>query len=117
MGAAVTAAVILPAGLALAMIGGDLLPVALLCIAAYAIANGMKAVLRATLPLALFGRAQFGTYMGRLALPQGIVSAVAPMVLAGIMTRFGAMGAFAAVLVAALGAMVAMLLLARLMRR
>jgi MFS family permease len=116
MGAAVTAALVLPAGLALAMIGGDLLPVALLCIAAYAVANGMKAVLRATLPLALFGRAQFGTYMGRLALPQGIVSAVAPMVLAGIMTRFGAMSAFWAVFIAALGAMVAMLLLARLGR-
>ena len=116
MGAAVTAAIVLPAGLALAMVAGELLPVALLCIAAYAVANGMKAVLRATLPLALFGRAQFGTYMGRLALPQGIVSAVAPMVLAGIMTRFGAMGAFSAVFIAALGAMVAMLLLARLGR-
>jgi MFS family permease len=116
MGAAVTAAMVLPIGLALALIGGDLLPVALLCIAAYAVANGMKAVLRATLPLALFGRAQFGTYMGRLALPQGIVSAVAPMVLAGIMTRFGAMGAFWAVFIAALGALVAMLLLARLGR-
>ncbi|HYC63460.1 MAG TPA: MFS transporter, partial [Reyranellaceae bacterium] len=112
--AAVVAAIILPAGLAVAMIGGHLLPFAVLCIAAYAVANGMKAVLRATLPLALFGRGQFGTYMGRLALPQGIVSAVAPMVLAGIMTRFGAMGAFWAVFIAALGAMVAMLLLARL---
>jgi MFS family permease len=116
MGAAVAAAIILPAGLALTMIGGHLLPVALLCIAAYAVANGLKAVLRATLPLALFGRGQFGTYMGRLALPQGIVSAVAPMVLAGIMTRYGAMGAFWAVFVSAFGAMIAMLLLARLGR-
>ena len=51
-------------------------PVALLCLVAYGVANGLKAVLRATLPLALFGRAQFGAYLGRLALPQGIVSAV-----------------------------------------
>jgi ATP/ADP translocase len=116
MNAAVTAAIILPAGLALTMIGGHLLPVALLCIAAYAVANGLKAVLRATLPLTLFGRGQFGTYMGRLALPQGIVSAVAPMVLAGIMTRYGAMGAFWAVFISAFGAMIAMLLLARLGR-
>jgi MFS family permease len=114
MRAAIVAAVILPMGLAVALIGGHLLPFALLCIAAYAVANGMKAVLRATLPLALFGRTQFGTYMGRLALPQGIVSALAPMVLAGIMTRFGVTGAFWAVFLAALGAMVAMLLLARL---
>jgi MFS family permease len=116
MNAAVTAAIILPAGLALTMIGGHLLPVALLCIAAYAVANGLKAVLRATLPLTLFGRGQFGTYMGRLALPQGIVSAVAPMVLAGIMTRYGAMGAFWAVFISAFGAMIAILLLARLGR-
>ena len=116
MGAAVTAAIILPIGMVVAMLGGHLLPFALLCIAAYAVANGMKAVLRATLPLQLFGRAELGTYLGRLALPQGIVSAVAPMVLAGIMTRYGAMGAFWAVLIAALGAMVAMLQLARLRR-
>ena len=42
-------------------------------------ANGLKAVQRATLPLALIGRAQFGAYLGRLALPQGIVAAVAPL--------------------------------------
>jgi len=35
----------------------------------YGVSNGLKAVQRATLPLALFGRAQFGAYMGRLALP------------------------------------------------
>jgi hypothetical protein len=117
MGSAVFAAITLPAGLALTMAAGEYLPVALLCIAAYGVANGLKAVLRATLPLLLFGRAQFGAYMGRLALPQGIVSAVAPIVLAGIMTRWGAMAAFWAVFASSFGAMVAMLLLARLMRK
>ena len=45
--------------------------------------------------LALFGRAQFGTVMGRLALPQGIVSAAAPPVLAAVMANFGAEGVLA----------------------
>jgi MFS family permease len=116
MGSAVFAAIVLPVGLALAMVAGDWLPITLVCIAAYGIANGLKAVLRATLPLSLFGRAEFGAYMGRLALPQGILSALAPMVLAGILARFGAMGAFWAVFASATGAMIAMLMLARLVR-
>ena len=62
-------------GLAVAMIDGGNFVMALVCIVSYGIANGLKAVQRATLPLALFGRGQFGAYMGRLALPQGIVSA------------------------------------------
>jgi MFS family permease len=114
MASAVFAAIVLPVGLALTMAAGQWLPVTLLCIAAYGIANGLKAVLRATLPLSLFGRAEFGAYMGRLALPQGILSAIAPMVLASILAHLGAMAAFAAVLAAATGAMIAMLLLARL---
>ncbi len=70
-------------GLGVALIDGGNFVMALLCIVSYGIANGLKAVQRATLPLALFGRGQFGAYMGRLALPQGIVSASAPPVIAG----------------------------------
>ena len=76
MSSALFAAAVLPLGLGLAWLAGGNLAIALLCLMAYGVANGLKAVLRATLPLALFGRAQFGTVMGRLALPQGIVSAV-----------------------------------------
>lgn len=95
MSSALFAAAVLPLGLGLAWLAGGNLVVALLCLMAYGVANGLKAVLRATLPLALFGRAQFGTIMGRLALPQGIVSAAAPPVLAAVMANFGAEGVLA----------------------
>jgi predicted MFS family arabinose efflux permease len=95
MRSAVFGSAMLTLGLGLAMLAGGNFAAALICIFAYGIANGLKAVLRATLPLALFGRAQFGTVMGRLALPQGIVSAAAPPVLAAVMANFGAEGVLA----------------------
>ena len=58
---------------------------ALLWSSTYGTSNGLKPVQRATLPLALFGRAQFGAYMGRLALPQGIVAAVSPPIMAAVL--------------------------------
>jgi hypothetical protein len=75
--------------------------------------NGLKAVQRATLPLALFGRAQFGAYMGRLALPQGIVAAVAPPIMAAVMSRFGTAGALWLSFAFAMISLAAMILLAR----
>lgn len=107
------AAAVLPLGLGLAVLAGGNFAVALLCLVAYGIANGLKAVLRATLPLALFGRAQFGTYLGRLALPQGIVSAAAPPVLAAVMANYGAEGVLAVNFVIATIALVATVLLIR----
>lgn len=107
------AAAVLPLGLGLAFLAGGNFAVALLCLVAYGIANGLKAVLRATLPLALFGRAQFGTYLGRLALPQGIVSAAAPPVLAAVMANYGAEGVLAVNFVIATIALVATVLLVR----
>lgn len=110
---ALFAAAVLPLGLGLAWLAGGNFAIALLCLVAYGIANGLKAVLRATLPLALFGRAQFGTYLGRLALPQGIVSAAAPPVLAAVMTSYGAQGVLAVTFVVAMVALVATVMLVR----
>lgn len=107
------AAAVLPLGLGLAFLAGGNFVVALLCLQAYGIANGLKAVLRATLPLALFGRAQFGTYLGRLALPQGIVSAAAPPVLAAVMANHGAEGVLGITFVVATVALVATVMLVR----
>ena len=76
--AAVFGSLMLPVGLGVALLAGDIFAGALFVVVTYGMSNGLKAVQRATLPLALFGRAQFGAYMGRLALPQGIVSAVSP---------------------------------------
>src|SRR5438874_680844 len=89
MKSALFGSLMLPVGLGLALLAGDVFIVALFVVAAYGVSNGLKAVQRATLPLALFGRAQFGAYMGRLALPQGIVAAVAPPIMATVLSRFG----------------------------
>lgn len=107
------AAAVLPLGLGLAFLAGGNFAVALLCLTAYGIANGLKAVLRATLPLALFGRAQFGTYLGRLALPQGIVSAAAPPVLAAVMANYGAEGVLGVTFMVGMIALVATVMLVR----
>jgi len=113
MSSALFAAAVLPLGLGLAWLAGGNFAVALLCLMAYGIANGLKAVLRATLPLALFGRAQFGTWLGRLALPQGIVAAAAPPVLAAVMANWGAEGVLGLCFVVASVALAATLALAR----
>lgn len=114
MRSAVIGSGMLTLGLGLAMLAGGNFVAALICIFAYGIANGLKAVQRATLPLALFGRGQFGTYMGRLALPQGIVSAIAPPMIAAVLSFYGAMGALWLLLAAATVSLLAMVLLARL---
>jgi hypothetical protein len=113
MRSAVVGSLLLPVGLALALLAGDVFVVALLVVATYGLSNGLKAVQRATLPLALFGRAQFGSYMGRLALPQGIVSAVAPPIMAAVLSRFGTAGALWLSFTFATVALIAMILLAR----
>jgi hypothetical protein len=116
MNSAVVGSAMLPFGLGLALLAGGNFVVAVICIAAYGTSNGLKAVQRATLPLALFGRGQFGAYMGRLALPQGIVSASAPPVIAAVLSSWGTTGALGLIFAAALLSLVSMILLAGLAR-
>ena len=116
MNSAVFGSAALVLGLGAALIDGSNFVMALACIVSYGIANGLKAVQRATLPLALFGRGQFGAYMGRLALPQGIVSASAPPVIAAVLSSYGTAGALWLIFAAALLSLVSMILLARLAR-
>jgi len=113
MRSAVFGSLMLPVGLALALAAGHLFAVALVVIVTYGMSNGLKAVQRATLPLALFGRAQFGAYMGRLALPQGVVAAVAPPIMASVLHRFGTTGALWLCFGFATISLVAMILLAQ----
>jgi predicted MFS family arabinose efflux permease len=49
--------------------------------------HGLFAVARNTLPLALFGSKEFGTYMGLLSVPQSIVNAAAPIAFAAVISR------------------------------
>ena len=116
MTSAVVGSALLPVGLGLMLIDGGNAAVAVVCVLAYGISNGLKAVQRATLPLALFGRGQFGAYMGRLALPQGILSASAPTILAAVLDRFGAAGALWLTFAFGMVSLAAMILLARCSR-
>jgi len=50
--------------------------------------HGFYAIARNTLPLMLFGAREYGTYMGRLMLPQNIVNAAAPVVFAVAIAHF-----------------------------
>jgi predicted MFS family arabinose efflux permease len=113
MRSAVFGSLMLPVGLGLALAAGDIFVVALVVIMSYGVSNGLKAVQRATLPLALFGRAQFGAYMGRLALPQGIVAAVAPPIMAAVLSRAGTSGALWLCFGFAMISLLAMILLAQ----
>ena len=113
MKSAVFGSLMLPVGLGLGLLAGDVFVVALVVVAAYGMSNGLKAVQRATLPLALFGRAQFGAYMGQLALPQGIVAAVSPPIMAAVLSRFGTAGALWLSFGFAMISLLAMALLAR----
>jgi predicted MFS family arabinose efflux permease len=117
MRSAVFGSLMLPVGLALGLLAGDVFVVALVMILGYGMSNGLKAVQRATLPLALFGRAQFGAYMGRLALPQGIVAAIAPPIMAAVLSRFGPSGTLWLSFAFAVISLFAMILLANRNRR
>ena len=114
MNSAVFGSAALPFGLAVMLIAGEHFAAALIGIVCYGLANGLKAVLRATLPLALFGRGNFGTYMGRLALPQGIVSAAAPVVMASVLSNGGSMAALWLTFTFGAISLAGMILLARL---
>jgi len=116
MNSAVIGSALLPLCLVGALIAGGNFSVAFVCVITYGISNGLKAVQRSTLPLALFGRGQFGAYMGRLALPQGIVSAAAPVVLAAVLDRYGAAGVLWLNLAFGTVSLVAMVMVARLGR-
>jgi hypothetical protein len=50
--------------------------------------HGFYAIARNTLPLMLFGAREYGTYMGRLMLPQNIVNAAAPVLFAVAIAHF-----------------------------
>ncbi len=113
MKSAVFGSLMLPIGLGLALLAGNIFAVALVAVLAYGLSNGLKAMQRSTLPLALFGRSQFGLYVGRLALPQGIVSAASPPVLAAALSQFGTTAALGLSFVAAMVSLGAMILLAR----
>ncbi|MBV8921435.1 MAG: MFS transporter [Bradyrhizobium sp.] len=56
----------------------------------YGLGSGALAVARATIPLVFYDSTSYVAAASRIALPLNLMSAVAPAVLAGVLTRFGA---------------------------
>ncbi len=76
--------------------------------------HGFYAIARNTLPLTLFGVREYGTYLGRMMLPQSIVNAIAPIVFATVIARFEPTGALWLAGVAAFAGFVAVFMLVRI---
>lgn len=89
---------------------------AFLFILGYGMSAGLMTIVRATLPLYLFGREAYGRYAGRLTLPQNLMFGAAPVVIAAILDRYEAIAALWATLSISLGAVIAIILLSRFVR-
>lgn len=117
MNAAIIGATALPIALLVGLAGSSTVAAGFAVVALYAIANGLKAVVRATLPLALFERSEYGRTMGWLAVPLNVVTAIAPVVFATLMERGGVAVTLLASLVAATLSLGTIIALSRLARR
>jgi predicted MFS family arabinose efflux permease len=82
----------------------------------FSAAMGVISVARATLPLALFGRQGFGAMLGKLAVPQNIAFAVAPLLFAVMIESMGNRATLVASAAIQLVGFLAMLWLVRLLR-
>ncbi|HJQ61005.1 MAG TPA: MFS transporter [Vineibacter sp.] len=114
MDSALVSSLALPVGLAIALFAGGAFEAALLAVLLYGIANGLKTVVRAALPLALYGHAGYGAVMGRLAVPQNIVAAIAPVVFAALVARASVEVALWTAVIGAILSLAALLALRRL---
>lgn len=84
------AAACLPVSLAIGWLGGAQAWLAALFVFGYGAANGLAAIVRAGLPLVLFGAQGYGARVGRLLLPSYVLSAIAPLAYAEAHERLGA---------------------------
>ncbi|WP_372422662.1 MFS transporter [Salinarimonas chemoclinalis] len=73
-------------GVAILALGWAVLPLALVC---YGAGIGIRSIVKGTLPLALFGPHGYAALMGRLALPQLLVAALAPLAAAWLLEAAG----------------------------
>jgi MFS family permease len=105
----VAATLLVTIGIALLTFGFALPGVALVCFGA---GGGLHSIARGTLPLALFGAAGHATLMGRLARPNLLAQAVAPVLAALLMQATGPESTLHALLAAAIADLALALILA-----
>jgi MFS family permease len=84
-----TSALLMPAGLALLMVGGMTATLAGLFAVAYGASMGLGSIVRGTVPLQLFGPAGYGAMLGKLSAPGLAVKAAAPLAFAVLIERAG----------------------------
>lgn len=83
----------------------------------YGLGHGLYTIARSMLPLRLFGLETYGATMGRIALPQSLCNAVAPILFAALIYRAGAEWALAVSAVVTLGSVFAVTMLAHTVRQ
>lgn len=86
-------------------------------IALYGFGSGILVVARALLPLALFSPREYGRQATRLALPQNIANAAAPIIFTALIDRTGIATALIAAIALASVALVSIILLISLVRK
>lgn len=96
-------------GLSTGIVSGAMIPMGLIAIwigdagalsvggylVLFGIGSGAFAVARATMPLVFFEKADYTAAMATIALPMNLINALAPPVLAALLTRIGAQAVFA----------------------
>ncbi len=82
----------LPVCFLLALLGEQSLIAAVLFVAGYGAANGLSTLVKAALPLELFGRAGYSSRIGLLLTPGFFFSAAAPSVYAALRASIGDRG-------------------------
>lgn len=92
---ALVSGAMIPMGLAIIWFGGS----GVLSVGGYlilfGIGSGAFAVARATMPLVFFSKSDYAAAMSTIALPMNLINALAPPLLAGLMTTIGAQAVFA----------------------
>ncbi|TAJ85525.1 MAG: MFS transporter [Reyranella sp.] len=89
------AGAMIPLGLVLLWLGGAGALSVAGYLALFGLGSGAFAVARATMPLVFFPKADYAAAMSTIALPINLINALAPPVLAGLMSGIGAQATFA----------------------
>ncbi|MFA6965777.1 MFS transporter [Bosea sp. (in: a-proteobacteria)] len=106
-------ATLMPAGLALLLVGGTTATLAGLFAVAYGVSMGLSSIVRGTVPLRLFGPAGYGAMLGKLSAPGLAIKAAAPLAFAVMVERTGLMPSTVLLIVLSGAAAVALFVLAR----
>lgn len=107
------AGIALPVAMTLMMLGGGAAWSVAAFILIYGLGSGALAVARATIPLAFYDKAAYAEAVAHISLPLNLMSALAPPLLAALLTRVGANAVLALAALSSSAALVLLLLLAR----